>query len=52
MGVITATTDATFDADVLGSAQPVLVDFWPNGVGRAVKSHPFSRKSTLSTARS
>ncbi|MGL5930752.1 MAG: thioredoxin [Dermatophilaceae bacterium] len=28
MGAVTATTDATFDADVLRSDKPVLVDFW------------------------
>jgi len=28
MGAIPATTDATFDQDVLASAKPVLVDFW------------------------
>ncbi|MGL4174765.1 MAG: thioredoxin [Dermatophilaceae bacterium] len=28
MGAVTATTDATFDADVLSSEKPVLVDFW------------------------
>lgn len=28
MAEIKATTDATFDADVLGSDKPVLVDFW------------------------
>ena len=28
MAAITETTDATFDADVLGSDKPVLVDFW------------------------
>ncbi|MDO5711891.1 MAG: thioredoxin [Micrococcales bacterium] len=28
MGNITTTTDATFDADVLKSTKPVLVDFW------------------------
>ncbi len=28
MGAIAATTDATFDVDVLKSTKPVLVDFW------------------------
>ncbi len=28
MAAIKETTDATFDADVLGSDKPVLVDFW------------------------
>ena len=28
MGAIPATTDATFDSDVLASTKPVLVDFW------------------------
>ncbi|MBK8868513.1 MAG: thioredoxin [Dermatophilaceae bacterium] len=28
MGAIPATTDATFDNDVLASPKPVLVDFW------------------------
>ena len=28
MGAIPATTDATFDTDVLASTKPVLVDFW------------------------
>ena len=28
MGAIPATTDATFDQDVLASSKPVLVDFW------------------------
>ncbi|MFD5811282.1 thioredoxin [Rhodococcus aetherivorans] len=28
MGLVVETTDATFDADVLGSDKPVVVDFW------------------------
>ncbi|MGX7732527.1 thioredoxin [Rhodococcus sp. 2H158] len=28
MGLVMETTDATFDADVLGSDKPVVVDFW------------------------
>jgi thioredoxin 1 len=28
MGAVTATTDSTFDTDVLASEKPVLVDFW------------------------
>lgn len=28
MGAVAATTDATFEADVVKSATPVVVDFW------------------------
>lgn len=28
MGTVSATTDATFDSDVLKAAGPVVVDFW------------------------
>ncbi|WP_439572400.1 thioredoxin [Phreatobacter sp.] len=28
MGAVSATTDATFEADVINSAAPVVVDFW------------------------
>lgn len=28
MGAVAATTDATFDADVINSTTPVVVDFW------------------------
>ena len=41
-------TDANFQAEVLESEQPVLVDFWAPGAGRAAWSRRCSRRSPSS----
>ena len=45
-------TDATFEADVLQSEKPVIVDFWAGGAARAAWSRPRSRSSPRSTPES
>ena len=45
-------TAANFQAEVLNSDKPVLVDFWPNGVGLAEWLLQFSMRLQQSMARS
>jgi thioredoxin 1 len=39
-GTITEVTDVNFQAEVIESETPVLVDFWPPGAGRAASWRP------------
>ena len=45
-GKLTDVTDANFQADVLESEDPVLVDFWAPGAVPAASSTWSSRRST------
>ncbi len=47
-----AVTDATFDAEVLKSDKPVLVDFWARGAARASRSPRSWPRSAPSTTNS
>ena len=55
MAVVSDITDDSFQAEVIDSDIPVIVDFWPNGAppaGPSARSSRTSRTNTTDASRS